>query len=219
MPLGRLKPPAPPLTPIVSVNASNRIVAKGEKAPGNTIGGGLPAQAVRYTRAEVAEQMRVVESLVVQCASRSSMISICRQQLNIGPSRINKLVLMVLDAWKEEDAEMKAANKPAAIRRLYRNILNAQGQQDAQGNWIRKPDHPSLARYEALLADIQGTREPIKVDIDVRVSTACVNVIANMSSADVQKYLVMYKENCALADQMRQQQSKRLGHPDVSLTP
>ena len=88
--------------------------------------------------------------------------------------------------------------------------LHAAGEQNTAGDWIREPNHAAVAKYESLIADFQGTREAIKIDVDVRASQACLTVIAGLSPEEVQGYLAKYKENVRLANEMREMQAKAL---------
>ncbi len=157
-----------------------------------------------YTKAETYEQTRTVESLLTQLSGFSTIAAICRKRHGIGLNRVRTLMGRVVDTWAKEDEANKGTNKGAAIRRIVRMRLHAEGEMNEQGTaWLREPNHPAVAKYEMLLADLQGTREAIKVDVDVRASQACLTVIQGLSAEEVQKYLTKYKENVQLANEMR----------------
>lgn len=165
----------------------------------------LPPGQRPFTRFQVDNQMRAVEQLLTSLASPSQIETICRQEHRIGKRRVQTLIKRVFARWNEEDAQNRPAWKSAAMRRLNRWIIAASGRQDTSGNWIAKPDFPTLARMETLLADIQGTREPVKISVDVRVSAACMSVIAGLSAEQVDKYLDEYKQNVRLAEAYKNQ--------------
>ena len=52
--------------------------------------------------------------------------------------------------------------------------------------WIEKPNHSAIVRYENLLADIQGTREPLQVDVNVQVAESLVAVFSSYSLEKLQ---------------------------------
>ena len=85
-------------------------------------------------------------------------------------------------------------NKAAAARRLLRYI------RQAQGDGTRKPDFATLAKFEGLLADLQGTRAPLEIAVDVRVGEAVKAVIAGMTAEQLNERLAAARERRALAE-------------------
>ena len=69
----------------------------------------------------------------------------------------DKLARLVYQQWHQEDTDRRPHQKQAAIRRLQDHVLGAR----KAGNWN------AVMQGERLLAQIQGTLEPVEVHINV----------------------------------------------------
>ena len=165
----------------------------------------VPKRGQKYTLAEVELQMSVVEQLVLATQSRPAITKAMRERFGVGSLRVLRLVARVQERWKQEDQEARPAYRAAAMRRIERYIAQARGERAPDGTWRTKPDYPALARFESLLADIQGTRAPVQVDVsvDVRVSASLQAVIASLTPEQCAERLAAARERRALAERQR----------------
>lgn len=161
-----------------------------------------PGRRVKNPEA-TREHLAFIEQALLQRVGRRALCALARQQFGLGWKRVDALTKRVRDRWIEEDKDQRASLKAQAARAIERDM------QAARNDLASKPQqlHNALARYHSLLADIQGTRAPIEMNIDVHVSASVQAVIANLSSEEVQEHLTKYRENQRLADEYR----KRLG--------
>lgn len=144
---------------------------------------------------ETQRQIYTLEGLLVQGASPSQCIRIMREKHpGVGSARTQKLTDRIHQQWAREDEEARASNRASAERRIKRMQGIAAGRRDEQGEWIEPPDHAAFARYESLLHDLQGIREPVKINLDIQVSAAVMHLIASMSASDVQEALAEIQE-------------------------
>lgn len=160
---------------------------------------------VRYTLQEARAQLAYVEDLVIEGASASQITRLCQTRYpTITKLRVKTLLERVKERHTREDAEARDEWKAAQIRRLhqYRRqcagvpILNANGE---RVGWTIKPDHKAIIAYERLLAQILGTLEPVRVDVDVRYTEAMLSVVAQMTGEDAAEYLAEAQETERLA--------------------
>jgi hypothetical protein len=105
-----------------------------------------------------------------------------------------------------EDVEARPSNRAAAVRRYQRYIALASGERERatpeeraagiQPVWRVKPNWPMVARFEAMLADVQGTKAPIQLSatVDVRVSQSLQAVIANITPEQMAERLLAARE-------------------------
>lgn len=147
-----------------------------------------------YSPDEVREQVAFVESLLCHPESTERQRQLaCTKRFGFGLGRMRMLVARVREQWEKEDAHLRQQRKAEQSRRLYRYIGNAASTTDQKGNTVR-PNWAAVARFEELLADLHGTREPIKIDVDTRASEAVMLVIAQMTPEQVQARLERYKQ-------------------------
>ncbi len=163
------------------------------------------SEVVRYTLKEVASQLSHVEDLIVEGAGTGQIIRVMQQRFaGITKVRVKNLIARVTETHAKEDAEARTEWKAAQIRRLHQYRRQAAGtpQLAADGSrigWLVKPDHKAIIAYERLLAQICGTLEAVKVDVDVRYTEAMLSVVAQMTGEDAAEYLFEAQENERLA--------------------
>ena len=159
--------------------------------------------------------MTVIEQQLLVTHSKSAVAKLMLDRYGISKLRVSILIQRVYERWKEEDALARPANRSSAIRRVERYIAQARGERRAQTPeerelgivppYVIKPDFQALFRFESLLADYQGTRAPVKVEVtnDVRVSVSLQAIIANMSPEEAARRIASARERRTLAEKQR----------------
>lgn len=86
---------------------------------------------------------------------------------------INALVPHVFKEWADEDTARRPHQKRAAVKRMHSHIAAAR----AAKNWN------AVASLERLLAQMQGTLEPIEINVnlDATIRESVINVVAMAS--------------------------------------
>jgi hypothetical protein len=158
-----------------------------------------------WTREEADAQEAFIENMLLERPdyTEDKRAEVVREKFGIGKGRLRTLTERVRSRWEKDDSKLRMQRKAEQARRLLRHMSKAQGQRDRQGNWVEKPNWSAVAKFEALYADLCGTREAIKIDIDVRMSEALTMVIAQMTPEQVQEQLERYNEDVRLADEYR----------------
>lgn len=122
-------------------------------------------------------------------------------------SRVDNLIGRIRDrmASAGRDDREVAIDRQRAVDRMFEAVRYAAGEKDKDGHWVRKPDIKSQVAAERLLADLQGTKAPEKVDVNVRYTHAMLQVMANLEGERGQKLFEMALEQKRLADIARRQ--------------
>jgi hypothetical protein len=165
-----------------------------------------------WRRDEVREHLKYLEQ---QYASGSTYTRICElayAKFGLKTSRTKTLLVRVRKAWEAADNENRAHEKARQSRRILNYIAHARGTyDDIKKKWIRSPDHKALLGWERLYADIHGTKAPVKIEVDVRMSQAVANVMAALTPAQMQEYVARINERNRLANlYLEEQKAKRL---------
>lgn len=137
------------------------------------------------------------------------------KQLHLTFTRARRVVREVLDAWNQKREGTKAVEdaRSQAIARVRSMLVHARGTPKVvddpltggrkQDGWLVEPDHRATAKYEEILMRLEGTDQPIKVDVNVRVSAALEGVIANLTPQQVERFVARRRELERLADLAR----------------
>jgi len=156
--------------------------------PARPSGLGARPEAVRWTVDETRKHVEVIEGLMVLGAGSTQIVNqvtrpVAQGGLGIGPSRARSLIARIQDRWEEEDRKASRRRRGEQTRRLMRYIQACQGRRDPQNptQWLEKPNHQALARYEKQLALIQGTEAPVQVDLQVQHSESLAAVFSRYS--------------------------------------
>lgn len=136
------------------------------------------------TPSDRAKRETLIEELWFQCVDERRIIAIAKRELDIGPTATRVVLARVRERCQREHEENRVAWKHQAVERISREIRDAK-KESAWG---------AVASFERLLADIQGTREPLRVDVNVAVNQAVVHVIGSMSAEQMQLLLEEYNE-------------------------
>jgi len=157
---------------------------------------------VIYARAEVELYEQTVEGLLLQGAGNHQLLRAMREQHGLGQAYALKLAGRVRRRWADETEQQRPFTRAEQIRRVRRMILRLQGDPIVENNqvvgWRTPPDYQKLLRWERFLADLEGNREPIRVDIDVRYTQAMLAVIGSVDGEHLKR----------LADEQREVELK-----------
>ena len=134
-----------------------------------------PSQVILLKRRRVLTQLLaqgMPDEDIVQVALDPKLELAFRSQ-----QAVRSAIAKCKDGWAAQDAEQQPRLKGAATRR----ILDHVGKAKAQNRWA------AVATLEHLLADIQGTRAPIRVEVDVTEAqrAALAGALANMPTERV----------------------------------
>lgn len=147
--------------------------------------------ARRITPAEKHRRLKIVEELwyrgLPERGIKEALAAAVQEgklEYSVGPSTLRRLIAKVRERIEAEHESNRGVWKAQAITRISREIRDA----TAKNQW------GAVVGLERLLADIQGTREPILVDVNVRVQAVVVRVIANMSKEQMDGLLDEYDE-------------------------
>ena len=109
----------------------------------------------------VLKRRAIVSQLLAQGMPDRDIVSVCldpERALDFGQAwRVHRLLAEIKDQWAHDDAEQAPRLKAMAVRRLLGSIQSAR----ADKAWT------AVASLERTLADIQGTREPVRIEVDV----------------------------------------------------
>lgn len=163
-----------------------------------------------YTHLETVEHRKAAEA-VLPTMTRKQAMRYLRDTFNVGEIRAKNVVNACLELWKREaeKSENREENRERAIRRIMSMLLIARGRPNInqetgrQEGWVDKPNHAAVAKYEKLLMQLQGTEEPMKVELTVNVSQAVSGVIMNLTPEQVERYVERRKELERLAEEGR----------------
>jgi len=138
---------------------------------------------------------------------------------DFGPvslKRVNTYITRVHESWKSQDDEQRPHRKAETSRRIFEHIqkLNEELLDDKLTIANRVAIRRTIIAFENLFADVEDTRAPIKVEVDVKVRQSLTAVITALPPETMQEYLHEYQENVRLAAAYRAAQpSKQLnGH-------
>jgi len=204
-------PAAVPPPPPVRLEAPGRV-----ETEGRDIERGKPGK--KWLPEETAKQLQIVEGFMVQGYGPTQIkTALTSAKLGCGVPRIRVLMDRVRDRWQKEDQAARATWKTAQIRRLHGHLKKVTTEvpgrdevKDKEGKVISpavkgtKANWQAAVAIESLLADIQGTREPIQVNVDVRVTEAMLAVIGQLPPEEMQEWVAEYEEQAALAARARE---------------
>jgi hypothetical protein len=146
------------------------------------------SEKTTWTRAEVDAQEQRVEGLLLQAASTAQIVATLRD-MGVKRRRAAQLVSRIRDRWSRETEATRAYTRDEQIRRVKRYIQRLQGRpkivDDQIVGWHEQPNYPMLHRWESLLADLEGNKEPLKINVDVRYTEAMLAVVGSMPGEDL----------------------------------
>lgn len=164
----------------------------------------------KWTQIQVSQQLQVVEGLLTQGSNANQIKqALARPPLNfsLGYNRVTALMARVREKWRDEDESARVAWKSAQIRRLHNHLRKAQGREpnkQVEGDKGEKINHSAVLGYENLLADLQGTKEPILVNVDVRYTEALTLTVASLTPDEIESWIDEYDTTMADAARARE---------------
>ena len=137
--------------------------------------------ANRPSEAILLKRRRVLSQLLAQGLPDEDIVQLALDpKLELAfatPAAVLKAIARCKDSWASQDAEQQPRLKGAATRRILDHISKAK----AQSKWA------PVAQLEHLLAGIQGTLAPIRIEVDTTEAQrhALAGAIATMTPAHV----------------------------------
>jgi hypothetical protein len=115
----------------------------------------------------------MLSALLAAAVPREQVEQQMAVQFGMTAYAVNKLTQEVLKSWGDDEAEQKPHYKRAAIKRIIGHIAAARAAKQ----------YSAVSSLERLLAQIQGTMEPIEihVNLDATVRESVLHVVAEMT--------------------------------------
>lgn len=148
-----------------------------------------PATKTTWTRQEIAEQEERVEAGLVRAASVNQIAETLRTEHGVGRRRTLQLIARIRERWSRETESTRAYTRDEQIRRVRLYIQRLQGRpkivNGEMKGWDEPPNYHMLHKWESLLADLEGNKEPLKINVDVRYTEAMLSVMAGVTGEDL----------------------------------
>lgn len=127
----------------------------------------------KVSKEEARKRLDFVEKLLIAGVSMRRIETACEESFGMSHAAVLQVATKVRRIWAEEERANRPNYKAQAIRRISNHI--AQASKDK--NWA------AVAALERLQSDIQGTKEPIDVQININatVQESVLHVVANMT--------------------------------------
>ena len=116
-------------------------------------------------------------------------------QIGITRSRAKTLVMRIWEENRVADAQERQHARVLQIKRVLRHLDIARVPDKKTG----RVNHQAIARYETILANLQGTFEPIVIDVVDRVSQSLVPTISGLTGSQIDAYTHRAQERKVLA--------------------
>lgn len=135
------------------------------------------------------------QSEVITAMRRGVSVAGLREPIRLTNDEAKALVNRIRERWQADDLSERGAYKSAAMRRMYDYIQSLRMAED--------PDWAAIARFEAQLSDIQGTKEPIATRVEHVMSNAMQDVMTGMSNERIAQIIREQHELRQLAEKAR----------------
>jgi hypothetical protein len=141
--------------------------------------------------AERQERSEAVERLLIAGVSPLRIKALVYERFGMSDGAVHGVVERVRERWRREEADSRATYKATAMRRLYGHIAEAR----ASKHW------PAVAQLERLLAEMQGTREPVEVamNITATLGESAARVVAQLTPEKMAALIAEQRQLRALA--------------------
>lgn len=164
----------------------------------------------RYSKEETRAQMDIVASLWIEGYTEAEIKAKLRDAGHkVSTKRIIALKGMVQESFKLETERDRPLSKQRQLHRLYKLRRIAQGGDMERWKGTGKnrkkatlyvdPDHAALARYEDMIARLEGNYEPLKVDVDMVHREALIDVIGSLTTEQARELTEDFDRLYALA--------------------
>lgn len=159
-----------------------------------------PAPAPRTrptTRAERNERLDQVEFWMARGDGEAAVERQVRERWGLGRFGTRKLMREVRERWKEAGKEGLVERKQKQLRRIYqwlRLATSATKRVTVNGVEREVPDvdkfkFATITQLEDLIADIEGNKAPVKLELNATANAALMSVMAGMSEERKAKML------------------------------
>ena len=139
---------------------------------------------------ERRKRTALIEGLLISGVPMTRIEDQARQLHQMTKSQVGAYIARIRETWAAEEAGNRAHNKAQQQRRLYGHISAAK----ADKNW------PAVAQFEKLLADIQGTREPLEMTVTTTTLTeVTMKVVSGLTPERRGQLLARHRQLLALA--------------------
>jgi hypothetical protein len=133
--------------------------------------------------------------LRIRGANKATIYRACRTEYGIGKTRIETLLATALEELRRDYEDRRSYSRAEQAARLRETIVRISeprerekvivtGRGKSRTRRIVKEALPTnyqaLLRAEELLADVEGNREPLKVEVEHRLDVAMVAVVSSM---------------------------------------
>lgn len=162
------------------------------------------------SREEIRAQVKAVEQLYLFGHNANEMPELlAKQNIDITVTRCEALLEQIKQRLIEDTAKNKSHNKARQIRRIESYIRLARHQGKLK----------DLATFENLYADLAGTKEPIRISVDVRITQTLQDMLSQMTDEDIQYHLdrARQREQAALAYEASVKAGKLLSEPELPI--
>lgn len=123
---------------------------------------------------------RLVEQCLVTGLTNRKIVDVVQSEYPYATAHtIKNLIEEIGLDWAKEEEFRRPMNKQAAVQRIIGHIMKCRDAKD----WA------NVARFENLLADMQGTKEAVTINVNMTVTGALMNVIGGMSNEQMQDAL------------------------------
>jgi len=158
----------------------------------------------RVSRQQMMVREAFVEQLVMRGASSRAIVEAAKSKLGITKSQTLLAVTKVKERWRVEYDTDRAYWKLAAIKRIQQSINRLMaGKPASDGLGPPKVEHALVLKYEQFLSDLQGTKDPIKIDLASSFNEAIVGIVGGMTEEQITQLAAEYDENERLANLAR----------------
>ncbi len=117
----------------------------------------------------------LVEALLIKGKSKTNIVAECKAKFGIGNNAVTTSMRRIAERWAKEEEERRPLWKMAQVSRLNDHIAEAK----EKGKW------DAVGRFENLLSEITGTKEPIKVQVSHQITVAMMSVIGSLSEQEI----------------------------------
>jgi hypothetical protein len=159
-----------------------------------------------YTRGEVLQQEEFIFNGIISGVSFETIAVAFRQQFpGTGRIRVQTLYERVGGRMREEARERDKNAQLEAVQRSKRRLVRLHmtlDQFDPKDKSHTKEVatiHQRILAEESFLADLTGSREPMKVEVNVQVKETLLAVVMNASPEEMNKRLADMHETRRLA--------------------
>jgi hypothetical protein len=126
----------------------------------------------------------VVERMMLDGVADQVVIDVVSRQFDKAEATIKDDIKHIRRRWTEEDDEQRRTYKSSAMRRIQSHISEARKDR-AWG---------AVSSLERLLAQIQGTLEPVQVNVEFVAKQALADYISNLSDEELEALALEQKE-------------------------